>query len=143
MTPDQIFSLCNTTALLGWLVLLFAPFWKNRVYYVFGLIIILFAIIYAWLIFSQFDPGIFKSFGTLDGVAGLFSDKRMLLAGWVHFLAFDLLAGIYITRSAQAHQINHWLITPALALTFMLGPVGVLVYTLIRVVKTRRYFSDL
>lgn len=143
MAPDQIFSLCNTIALIGWIVLIFAPFWKSRMNYVFGILIILFAIVYAWLIFSNFDPTIFKDFGSLDGVAGLFGDKRMLVAGWVHYLAFDLLAGIYIIKSAEKNGINHWLITPALALTFMFGPVGVLLYTLIRLFKTRKYFTDL
>jgi hypothetical protein len=142
MAPDQLFSFCSTLALISWIILIFLPFWKNRDRYILGIVIILFALVYAWLIFSDFDPKIFSDFGSLDGIASLFGDKRMLLAGWIHYLAFDLLAGIYIIKNAEKNGINHWLTTPALALTFLFGPVGVLVYTVIRLAKTRNYFAD-
>lgn len=84
----------------------------------------------------------FKAFGSLEGVMGLFQDKTMLTAGWVHYLAFDLFVGTWISLNARKHGINHWLLIPVLLLTFMLGPVGLLIYLLVRWIRSRRYFAD-
>lgn len=142
MTNDQIFSACSTLAMVGWIILILLPFWKTRDRYVLGIIIILFAIVYTWLIILNFDKDLVNSFGTLDGVASLFLNKQMLLAGWIHYLAFDLLAGIYIVRNARVHGINHWITTPTLLLTFMFGPVGLLLYTVLRLGITKKYLAD-
>ncbi|RYY31715.1 MAG: DUF4281 domain-containing protein [Chitinophagaceae bacterium] len=143
MSLDQIFSVCSTLAMAGWIILIFLPFWRNRDTYVFGIIIIILSIVYAALLLPGFNGETFKSFGTLDGVAQLFTNKQMLLAGWVHYLAFDLLAGVYIVRNAAANNVNHWLTTPALAATFVAGPVGLLLYTVMRIVRTKKLFTGI
>jgi hypothetical protein len=141
MAHEQIFSVCSTLAMAGWIILIFLPFWRNRDSYVFGILVVILSIVYAALLLPGFSGETFKSFGTLEGVSQLFTDKQMLLAGWVHYLAFDLLAGIYIIRNAAANNINHWITTPALAATFVAGPVGLLLYTLIRVIRTKSFFT--
>ena len=60
------------------------------------------------------------------------------LAGWVHFLAFDLFVGAWITRTARAEGISHWLVLPCLVLTFLFGPAGFLAFTLLRWAVTLR-----
>ena len=142
MTPDKIFEICNSIALAGWLILIFLPFWHNRDKFVVGIIIVLFCIIYTRLILTSFDPSGFKSFNTLDGVMGLFTNRTVVTAGWVHYLAFDLMTGVFIIRNAGMHGINHWLTAPCLFLTFMLGPIGLLLYLLLRLVITRKYFAE-
>lgn len=129
--------------MIGWIILIFLPFWKSREAYVLGVAIVLLSIVYTWLILLNFDKDLISSFNTLNGVSNLFTNKQMLLAGWIHYLAFDLLAGIYVVRNAKAHSINHWITTPALALCFLFGPVGILLYTIIRSIKTRNYLQDL
>ncbi len=141
MSADRIFSLCNSIALIGWLILVFFPKWKIRDRYVISTIVILFSIVYASLIAWSFEPGLFESFGTLDGVSGLFQNKYFLVAGWVHYLAFDLFVGAWIVKNAQRNKINHWLTVPALFLTFMLGPVGYLVYFIMRWIKTKTFIA--
>jgi heme A synthase len=142
MTPDSIFQICSTIAIIGWLILIIAsPFILEVDKFLVGVIITLLAIVYAWLIASSFNPGDMKSFGSLDGVMTLFQNKTLLTAGWVHYLAFDLMVGTWIKRNSLKYGINHWLIIPCLLFTFMLGPVGLLVYLLIRFIKTRNYFS--
>ena len=142
MTPDKIFELCNTIALAGWLILMFLPFWHNRNKFIVGIIVTLFCIVYTWLIFSSFDPSGFKSFSSLEGVMGLFTNKTMVAAGWVHYLAFDLMTGLFIVHNARANGINHWLTVPCLFFTFMLGPIGLLLYLLLRTIVTRKYFAE-
>ena len=69
-------------------------------------------------------------------MALLFSNPWALLAGWVHYLAFDLFVGSWEVRDSQARGIPHWLVLPCLFLTFMFGPAGWLLYMAVRVVRT-------
>jgi len=142
MTPDKIFSICNSIALAGWLILMFLPFWHNRDRFVVGIIVTLFCIVYTWLIINSFDPAGFKNFSTLNGVMELFTNKTMVTAGWVHYLAFDLMTGVFILRNARLHGINHWITVPCLFMTFMLGPIGLLLYLIIRMIATRKFLAE-
>jgi hypothetical protein len=67
-------------------------------------------------------------FGTLDEVARLFANPWLLLAGWVHYLAFDLLIGNWEARDARARGVPHWALVPCLLGTFLFGPAGWLLY---------------
>ena len=142
MSPDSIFETCSTIAMVGWIVLLIiSPFWSSFDKFLIGIIITLFAVIYAWLIFQVFSPGDFEKFGSLNGVMELFTDKTAVTAGWVHYLAFDLLTGIWIKKNALKYNIHHLILIPCLLLTFMLGPIGLLLYLLVRSIKTKQYFA--
>ena len=142
MSPDSIFQTCSTIAMVGWIVLLIiSPFWSSFDKFLIGIIITLFTIVYAWLIFQVFTPGDFEKFGSLNGVMELFTDKTAVTAGWVHYLAFDLLTGIWIKKNAQKYNIHHLILIPCLLLTFMLGPMGLLLYLLVRLIKTKQYFA--
>ena len=142
MSPDSVFQTCSTIAMVGWIVLLvISPFWSSFDKFLIGIIITLFAIVYAWLILLVFTPGDFEKFSSLNGVMELFTDKTAVTAGWVHYLAFDLLTGIWIKKNAQKYNIHHLILIPCLLLTFMLGPIGLLLYLLVRSIKTKQYFA--
>ncbi|MDB5247121.1 MAG: hypothetical protein JWQ40_1515 [Segetibacter sp.] len=142
MSPEAIFKILNLIAVTGWLFLI-ASNWVNRLQkYIPAVIITLLAMVYTYLIFSNFQPAELDGFSTLAGVKQLFSNDRVLLAGWVHYLAFDLLTGCFIVNNARKNNINFWLILPCLFLTFMLGPVGLLLYFLLRWMITKNYFSQ-
>ncbi len=137
MTPERLFSLCNSLALAGWLILVFAGRLRWAARLVTGAIVpLLIAILYTYLIVAHWGETA-GGFGTLDGVASLFSNKWLLLAGWIHYLAFDLFIGSWETRDAQALGISHFLVIPCLALTFMFGPAGLLVYFIGRAGRTK------
>jgi hypothetical protein len=142
MSPESIFQLCNSVALVGWIILLALPFWLQSDRFILGIIITLFCIVYAWLVFSHFHFSDLQKFGSLGGVMELFTKKEIVVAGWVHYLAFDLMVGIFIKRNARKHGISHWLIIPCLLLTFMLGPIGLLLYLIIRTIVTKQYFAE-
>lgn len=143
MTPDSIFSICNSIALVGWLILIIvSPFWLDTDKLLIGIIITLFAIVYAWCISQSFNAGDFEKFSTLDGVMSLFTNKMAVTAGWVHYLAFDLMTGIWIKKNSEKYGISHWLIIPCLLFTFMLGPVGLLMYLIIRTIRSKQYFAS-
>lgn len=143
MTPDQLFQAASNIALLGWILLLvISPFWTGTTKLVSGILVLLLAGTYAWLIFQSFSPADMQKFGSLDGVLSLFTNKEMVAAGWIHYLAFDLFIGTWIVNNAREHAINHWLTIPCLLLTFMLGPCGWLLYMLLRWAITKNYFAE-
>lgn len=131
MTPEAVFSLASTTAMLSWLLLAVRPraAWVQRIT---GTIVPLaFAVVYAAIIALRFGRGE-GGFGSLADVALLFRDPWTLLAGWIHYLAFDLLTGVWETRDAAKRGVPHWLVVPCLFLTFMFGPAGWLAYQGVR-----------
>jgi hypothetical protein len=137
MTPDKLFSICNPVALVGWLILVFAGRMKWAAPLVTGAIIpLLFGIVYLGLIVGHWGESN-GSFSTLTGVAALFENHWLLLAGWIHYLAFDLFIGSWEVRDSAKNGISHWIVIPCLALTFMFGPIGLLVYFLVRLLRVR------
>ena len=91
---------------------------------------------YAALLASQGGSSAGGDFNSLAGVARLFSVPGVLLAGWVHYLAFDLWVGRWIVDDLLAADRSRWWLLPTLPLTFMFGPCGLLLYLLLR--KLRR-----
>jgi len=76
-------------------------------------------------------------FGTLADVMVLFSFEEAALAGWVHFLAFDLFIGAWVCRTARAEGVSFWLFAPCLPVVFLFGPAGFLIFQVIRAVRKR------
>jgi Domain of unknown function (DUF4281) len=143
MSPYSIFQLCNTIALASWIILIvISPFWLQVDKFLIGVIITLFCIVYTWLLILHFHVGDAVKFGSLNGVMELFGNPALLTAGWVHYLAFDLMTGIWIKNNSLKLGISHWLVIPCLILTFMLGPAGLLLYLLIRWQVKKQYFAN-
>ncbi len=139
MNPESIFRFCNTLALLSW-ILLIALGWKKWVPAVItGAIVPLsLGIIYLALLAFHWGEGR-GGFNTLAEVAALFSNAWLLLAGWVHYLAFDLFIGSWQVRNAARNGISHWLVVPCLIFTFLFGPVGLILYFGLRFALRRRF----
>jgi hypothetical protein len=89
----------------------------------------LLAMIYVTMVVTRFGRGP-GGFTSLSSVALLFQNRSMLLAGWVHYLAFDLFVGSWEVRDSQWIGIAQYLVIPCLILTFLFGPVGWLLYFL-------------
>jgi hypothetical protein len=143
MTPDTLFQVTCLFAAVGWIIILFvSPFWNGYDKFVIGVVVAVLALTYSYLNFSNFQPDILSKFSTLDGVQSLFQNKSLVLAAWVHFLAFDLLVAVWEKNNSVKHGIKHLLIIPALIFTCMLGPLGFLIYLLTRWLKTKTYFAD-
>ena len=121
----------NSVALLGWLILA-ALGWKRwAASLVTGAILpLVFAVLYAALIVAHWGETK-GGFGSLASVGELFSDQWLLLAGWVHYLAFDLFIGSWQVRDARRNHLPFWLVLPCLVLTFLFGPIGLLLYLIL------------
>jgi hypothetical protein len=134
MNAETVFSIANFTAMAGWILLVFAPHWTwTRKIVLSGAISLLLSAAYLILIvlfFGKADGG----FGSLADVAKLFTNQWALLAGWIHYLAFDLFVGAWEVKDAEERGISHWFVIPCLILTFLLGPIGFLLYHILRLV---------
>lgn len=135
MSPDQIFQYATMLAVLGWLGLLSTPLLPR-----FGRILGGFAVpaalsaVYVALILA-FWMTAEGGFDSLEAVATLFTTREMLLAGWIHYLAFDLFVGAWIVRRAGEEGISFLLVVPILAMTFMFGPAGLLAFLALRTAR--------
>ena len=138
MTPEQVFSIANLIAIVAWIMLVILPGQRWVTDIVTSVVTPLaFALAYVVIVATTIDPasGGGGGFLTLAGVAALFSNPWMLLAGWIHYLAFDLLIGTWETRDARERGLRHLLLIPCLVLTFLLGPAGWLLYMGVRLTK--------
>lgn len=138
MSNDLIFQMANTFVLLGWIPLFFAPRWKHTMLISRTFVILPLASLYAILVFagiSNFDP---QAFSTLQGVKVLFTDESAVVVGWIHYLAFDLFVGTYIVQKGTEGQMPRWLYTICLPFTFMFGPIGLLIFSIIQMVRREK-----
>ena len=129
MTAEQVFSFASTGILAGWLVLAFAIVRRNAFLrdqiagraFPLGM-----AMIYSTLIlfFFKADGG----FGTLAEVKLLFTNDWAALAGWVHYLAFDLFVGAWIARRVMEQGLPRLTLFLLLPTTFLFGPLGFLLF---------------
>ncbi|MGK0387944.1 MAG: hypothetical protein ACI94Y_000671 [Maribacter sp.] len=137
---DEIFKWANTLTLLPWLLMMIAPNWKWTKKLILGLFFpAIFALAYLLLFTMSFEAENVADFSSLEGVAKLFSVKEAVLVGWLHYLAFDLLVGTWEYVDAKKQGIAHYILVPCLFLTLMAGPVGFLLYAVIRYLKTKKF----
>ena len=136
LNPTLTYSIGNTLALAVWLLLaasLLLPAWRERIWLFTGRIVpALYAVFYIVLIAQSWGQTPGGGFGSVLEVRALFANDSALTAGWFHYLAFDLFVGTWIARNGLGRGVPRLLLVPCLALTLLFGPVGLLLYLLIR-----------
>ena len=130
---EFIFNICNGAILIAWGLILFLPrvnFSKKIILYPWIPLGISF--FYSYFIFisggiSDLDPS------SLNGIVNLFKSAtpESAAAGWLHYLAFDFWVATWIIRHSQIKEIKHFVIILPLIFTFILGPIGILIYSII------------
>lgn len=134
MNADIIFQTSGLLAMFGWAALLVSPITPTVSDRIAAVVVpIVLSVGYAGLILA-FWATAEGGFDSLAGVALLFQTRELLLAGWIHYLAFDLFVGAWIVRSARLAAVPFWLVVPCLGLTFLFGPAGFLSFIAIRAV---------
>ena len=133
---ESLFSAAGAVAAVGWLLLVFLPRHPVARLIAGVAVPLVLSVGYLVLIVTSM-PGAEGGFGSLADVARLFSTPALLLAGWVHYLAFDLFIGAWETRDAAACGVPHAWVVPCLLMTFLLGPIGLLAYLAVRALRVR------
>ena len=132
MTPETLFQIANPLAMAGWIALACAPLAPRLTDLLAALILpVLLSVAYTALILAYWS-GATGGYGSLPDVMALFTDPHIALAGWVHYLAFDLFVGAWATRTARAAGIPHLLVLPHLVAIFLFGPAGFLTFQAMR-----------
>ena len=137
MQPDTLFQLSSPLALLGWVALAASPLAPRLTQFAASLVIpVILSLGYTALILANW-AGAEGGFGSLADVMLLFTNPAVALAGWLHYLAFDLFVGAWEVRTARRQRIAHLLVLPCLVLTFLFGPIGLLAFLGLRLVYGR------
>ena len=142
MDWSLVFSGVNLFAMVAWAALILLPRWhallSALLYLGAGLLCLVYALILAALMtgFAAGSDG--GNFTSIEGVRVLFSSDAGLTLGWTHYLAFDLFVGLWIARDGDGKGISRFVQAPILLATFLVGPVGLLVWLILREPAARR-----
>lgn len=136
--PATVFLVCNTGVIPFWVLLAAAPgwVWTGRLVHSLAVPAALGTVYAAALLLADAPDG--AGFGSLDGVMRFFDAPWAALAGWVHYLVFDLFVGAWEVRDARRLGIPHAAVLPCLLFTLMLGPIGLGLYLALRLALRRR-----
>lgn len=138
MDASQVFQIGNSAIILGWILLLAAPNWKLTQPIILKGVIVIYAIVYSYLILKDIGDLKSDSFGTLTSVKALFQNDNAVVAGWFHYLAFDLFVGAYIVREGIKTGMSRWLYSICLPFTLMFGPMGYLIFSVMKLINGKK-----
>ena len=136
---DTVFGTANVLAMVMWAALILLPRWPallaGVLYAGVGLLCLAYSVGLIGILTGTFDavggeaPA---SFSSIEGVRGIFASDGGTTIGWIHYLAFDMFAGLWIARDADAKGFSRLLQAPILFATFMAGPLGLFLWLVIR-----------
>jgi len=136
---ETLYYWVNFGVLPFWLMLLFFPqssFCKYFVTSIFPILILsgtyLFILYKSYLNNFDFENNFNLYFG-INETSELFSNKYFLMMFWIHFVSINLFVGGWIVRDSQKFLINKILLIIPLLTTYLVGPLGILIYWLIRI----------
>lgn len=146
LDPHLAFSLMGPLVMAGWAGLLLSLFvkaarpiaWPAAQFAVPAIL----AVAYVLLIRAGFSEAQGGGYGSIEEIRALFASDSALVAGWFHYLAFDLFIGCWIVRDGLERKLHPLLILPCLPLTFLFGPAGLLLFLIIRLALHRRPQPD-
>jgi hypothetical protein len=137
MNEELILKILNVPVLVGWLSMLLAPRSRFTRWLVESDVLPLgIGVLYLVLVAPHL-PGLLREFDTLEHIGAALQRPGLLLAAWIHYLAFDFMVGRVVLADSQRRGIPHLLMVPCLVLTFLLGPVGYLTYAAVRLLSRR------
>ena len=148
LSYENIYLTANWGVLPFWLLLIFIPNHQITNFLAQSVIVpLLLATGYAYLSYTIYQEGnIFDSFELytgLDGLYSMFANEALLLIFWLHFLAISLFAGSWMVRDSRKYFIPKVVTIPSLILTYFSGPIGLVIYWLLRIFFAKKIsFND-
>ena len=145
---EQIYNYFTIEILYYWVNLGVLPFWLILIFFsqshicrylvtsIFPIFVLSGAYVYmlykSYLGSYDFD-GNFDLYLGIDNISDLFSDNTFLMMFWIHFISINLFTGGWIVRDSQKLAINKIAIIVPLLITYLIGPLGIFIYWLIRI----------
>ena len=143
MSYDDLFILFNVCVMPFWALLILLP--QARVTQLLvhsALIPVVLGVAYMTFIAIAAGSGGAAGDFSLEGQMAGFTLPAVFLEGWVHYLVLDLFVGAWAARDARRNGISRWVVVPVLILTWMAGPVGLLLYMIVKGVTKQRWELD-
>ena len=138
-TIETLYYWVNFGVLPFWLILIFFPqshLSRYLVTSVFPILVLsgayVFILYKSFLSSYNFDEN-FNLYLGIDHISELFSDKYFLMMFWIHFISINLFTGGWIVKDSQKLAINKILLIIPLVVTYLIGPLGLFIYWLIRI----------
>ena len=140
MTPSEVFSYAGMITMPIWILMIVLPKWKATRFLIdYKVVPLALSLVYAvYIIKGILILGGMMDFGSLSSVMQLFTEENAVLAGWVHYLAFDLLIGMWMLNQNKQIGIHQVLMAPCLLGTFMFGPIGFLLFVIFKTIKEKK-----
>ena len=138
-TIEMLYYWVNLGVLPFWLILIFFPnsnlsrYFVTSIFPIFVLTGAYIFILYKAYLNSYDFINNFTLYISIDHLSDLFSDKSYLIMFWIHFIAINLFTGGWIVKDSQKLSINKFFIILPLLITYLIGPIGLLFYWLIRI----------
>tara|TARA_S200000501_G_scaffold356306_1_gene378877 strand:- start:339 stop:812 length:474 start_codon:yes stop_codon:yes gene_type:complete len=145
---EEIYSYFNTEMLYYWVNIGVLPFWILLIFFpqsnlsryfvtsIFPIFILsgayIFILYKSYLNSYDFNNN-FSLYLGINYLSELFSDKSYLMMFWIHFISINLFTGGWIVKDSQKFSINKFLIALPLLITYLIGPIGLFIYWLIRI----------
>ena len=138
-TIEILYYWVNFGVLPFWLILIFFPSSNLSKYFITSIVpIFILSGTYIFILYKSYFGGYdfinnFTLYLSIDHLLNLFTDKSYLMMFWVHFIAINLFTGGWIVKDSQKFFINRILLAIPLIITYLIGPIGLLFYWLIRI----------
>ncbi len=128
LDPDFLFSAGNAIVLAGWAMVILLPRRSPALMAVPKFAVpALFGLVYAGITLARFhDSG--GGYGSLAELRTLFATDELLVAGWLHYLAFDLFVGVWIAEQADGIGLSRTIQAVILVTAFIFPPVGLVLF---------------
>ena len=143
-TLEMIYLWLNLGVLPFWLVLIVFPQSQISKVFVTSIFpILILGLTYSYLLYVVYLDGYnflqnFKLYLGLNEISNLFENQSFLVLFWVHFLAVNLFCGGWIVKDSQIFNMNKFLVFLPLVITYLIGPIGIVLYWLIRIFYAKR-----
>ena len=138
-SADMLYYWVNLGVLPFWLILIFFPHSNLSKYFVtsiFPIFILTGAYIFilykSYLSSYNFENN-FSLYLGINNLSELFTDKYYLMMFWIHFISINLFTGGWIVKDSSKLSINKFLVAVPLLITYLIGPIGLFVYWLVRI----------
>ena len=138
-TIEMLYYWVNLGVLPFWVILIFfsqsqlCRFFVTSIFPIFILSAAYILILYKSYLSSYDFNNNFTLYLGLENLSNLFSNNFYLITFWIHFIAINLFIGGWIVKDSQKFQINKILLFFPLLTTYLIGPLGLFLYWLIRI----------
>ena len=142
-TIEMLYYWVNLGVLPFWLILIIFPNSNLSRYFVASIFpILILSSSYVFILYKSYLNSYdfvnnFSLYMGIDQLSDLFSNKSYLMMFWIHFISINLFTGGWIVKDSQKLGINKILIILPLVITYLIGPLGIFVYWLIRIFHTK------